>query len=437
MPQNATGYVIGYPKRTCTLEQEGADVDPGNSIPVSLYSPGGTQIFSGIYGEQVSGELIDNVSVKFIYGASVYDITTTTANGGTVTDSGSLLSVSSGTATNGSAIAESINAVRYSPGHTAVAQFTAAFESQGVAGATQFCGVIDSDDGLFLGFNGVDRVVGYRKDSVDTFIEGADWNGDARAKNYNWDSINLFRIVYGWLGAAPVLWQVFLPETLEWVTLHAQRFHGNISDVYITNPSMPIGIRVTKTSGATDIVVKSGSWQGGVIGNQSPAGERPFSDEQVATSVDDTATLVAAYRNVSTFQGLSNKVRALLRRYHLFVDSPSGGGGGTKSGTMRFRLLVNPVLGGTPNYQSIDSDNSVIEVDTAQTYTSGGVVGLTEWVGYSSANQSTGTGSVTIPNAEQMSLFLDPGNVYAVVADRVDGVGTPNVRISFNWCEQQ
>ena len=390
----------------------------------------GNTPFFGVFGEQLATDIKNDVLVQFHYPLSPYDTVQTTVDTGTVTQDNHMVIVSTGAGTAAEASIRSVNYLRYRPGHTALVHFTADFTNGGVADSIQRAGAFDSQDGVYVGFNGTTRVVAYRNDGVDTEITEADWNGDPRVKDYTWDKLNVFRIQFGWLGTAPISFQVMLPGTSTFVEIHTVRVHGVANEPHIGQPSMPVKIEVAKTAGTSDIVVKSGSWQAGVMGLCQSCGNRPFHDERVKLTIGTTPVSVVNYRSLTTFAGKTNKVRAKLIHYNFFVDAPATGGG-----TVRFRLIANPTLGGTPVWNDISTDNSVVQYDTAGTYTVGtGRVGLTEWVGYQGGGTGRNSGRIDF-DAENLGLFLDPDTTYAIVADVVDGTGTPNVRVTFNWNE--
>lgn len=396
----------------------------------SLEDNVGNAPFFGVFGEQFATDIKNDVLVQFHYPLSSYDTVQTVTGTGTVTSLNHLVFVSTGAGTTSTAAIRSVNNLRYRPGHTAMINFTADFTNGGVVNSTQKVGAFDSQDGMYVGFNGTTRVVGYRNDGVDTEITEANWNGDPRVKDFTWDKLNVFRIQFGWLGTAPICYQVLLPGTSTFSTIHTVRVHGSASEPHIGQPSMPVQIAVAKTAGTTDIVVTSGSWQAGVMGLCQTCGNRPFHDARVKNTVTTTPVSVVNYRSLTTFAGKVNKIRAQLIRYQFFVDAPANG-----YGTIRVRIIANPTIGGTPSWTDISINNSTLQYDVAGTYTNGtGTEALTEWIGFAGGGAGRGSGSITI-DANQMGLFLDPGVTYSIVADLVNGTGDPNVRVTFNWAE--
>ena len=438
---------IFYPiyKMAFGAEGEATCVDADNPLPaadpsatytqdgaqkVTVVDEGGSANIIGVYGEQLATDIKNDILVQFQYGLSVYDVATTLVDTGTVVAADHMAVLSTGSGANAAAHIFSVNNLRYRPGHTALAHFTCMWPTGPVANVEQFAGIFDDEDGLYVGYNGIDLIVGYMNDGVSTEVESADWNGDPRILTVDFTKLNVFRFKFGWLGVVPIKFQMMLPGTEEWVDLHTFKVHGIAVEPHLGNPAMPVQLHAKKTAAdATDVVMKSGSWQAGVFGLCQTCGNRPFSSAQVELAVTATPIMIASYRSVSTFQTKTNKVATQLVRYQIHVDTPATG-----TGTIRVRFIGNPTYTGIPNYIPVDADNSTIEIDEDQTYDSGGVEALTEWVNFS-ANNKGGTITGFVTDASQLGLFLRPGSSFAIVADVVDGLGTPNVRVTFNWEE--
>ena len=235
----------------------------------------GKSSFNSVFGEQLTATRLPSSLTNAVYGLDIADVNITVTNGGTVTtDADSLMVVSSSTATNGSARVESKRSLRYRPGDEGYVYFTAMFEDGGVVGATQFCGLLDTNDGYALGLDGVDFMVCRRKDG-ENFIEVQEnFNRDpvngtgTSGFNIDLSKLNVFRITYGWLGAAPIYFEVMTPDG-RWILMHVFELTGTLTTPHVTIPYLPMTIEVIKTSGVTDVTTRSGSWGLGVVGQPS------------------------------------------------------------------------------------------------------------------------------------------------------------------------
>jgi len=307
-----------------------------------------------IFGEQIVTVQHASLLESFQYHINTKTIMTTVTNGGTVTQSDSMAVLSSSTATNGSARIETKKRLRYRPGSEGYAIFTTLFENGGVAGATQFAGIFDNTDGYFLGFNGTDFCVGRRKDSVNYLT--TDVNQDFLAK-YDPTKLNIFVIKYAWLGTTPITFY-WLDNSGKWIQIKRLDIANTLTAPSISNPQLPMAVEVIKTSGASDIVIKTGSWNCGTSQENPDIGNSDFSWRASATGVT-TENVLVNFRNRTTFQGVTNKVRITL----LYM---SGSSDGTKPASIK--VYKNLAIGGTPSWSSRDS-NSIMEIDTAGTVT--------------------------------------------------------------------
>lgn len=314
--------------------------------------------FNSAFGDKVVVERHADIEEQFHYNIADKSITTTLVGSGTVTQGNDMIVVSSGVDTDGSAIAKSTHNIRYRPGFEGYALFTALWETTAAAGVKQFIGAFDTNDGFYVGYNGTDFVVGRRLGGTDTEVTQANWNGEGSADKLDTTKLNIFRITWGWLGTANILFQRY-DQTGKWVTMHNMQIANTLTRPSINNPVLPICMDVTKTSGATDFIMKSGSWNGGMMGDDTEVGDRYFTAHEDATTVS-TEQVLLNLENQSTFQSKTNKVNLEFTFFSCAAD-------GTK--TARFKIYKNLAIGGTPSWSAVDSGNSVVRKDTAGTIT--------------------------------------------------------------------
>jgi hypothetical protein len=180
-----------------------------------------------------------------------------------------------GTGTTGRSLGVSFTSVVYSPHEEIYAAFTAAFTA-GVAGTYQRIGLYNTTDGFSFGYNGTTFGLWLRFNSVDTFIAQSSWNvdtlsGGATSKFARADSpealaptdINLYRVRFGWLGIAPVVFEVLSADG-NFVTVHIARFPNSQATVSVTTPYLPIMVDVNNNAtGTTNLVLTTGCWVAG------------------------------------------------------------------------------------------------------------------------------------------------------------------------------
>ncbi|MCA3124791.1 MAG: hypothetical protein ING90_19265 [Rhodocyclaceae bacterium] len=210
--------------------------------------------------------------------ASIPDITITTSGGGGSANSGGQAVFSTSTGTTGSVKVVSSTTVNYRPQAEIYAAFSAVFTA-GTANSVQRLGIYDTSNGFFLGFEGTAFGLTLRKAGVDTRTAQASFNLDTltgtAGSKYTRSGVpeamdptkdQLYRIRFGWLGAAPIVWEILSPDG-RWVAFHVIRHPNTAAATSINNPNLPVTLEATKTSGATNIIISTACWAAGTTSN--------------------------------------------------------------------------------------------------------------------------------------------------------------------------
>ena len=279
----------------------------------------GRTVFAGVFGDLATATRDDQITEQFQYniGSGSYGtLVVTGSNGGTVTQSNSQAVVASSVATNGFAQIQSEHTNRYRPGHEAYAFFTAEFTDT-TGGAIQRIGLFDDDDGFYVAVSGSTFVAGRRHSGTDTIYEQSAFSIDAldgtgpSAFVYDKTKNNVFRISFGWLGAAPATFEILKPEG-EWLPFH-KVLHANLeTGTTIGNPILPIRAEVIKDAGATDVVLRTASWNAGIYGTFEQVGDRSWTVAASGSVSANTETVALVVNNKDTFQSKTNKAKVHL-----------------------------------------------------------------------------------------------------------------------------
>lgn len=309
-----------------------------------------------VFGDAITAERNPSILVQFQYNIADRDVTTTVANGGTVTQTDAMAVMSTSVTSNGSAIMESTKRVRYLPGCEMYAYFTVLWENGGVANATQYAGLFNTTDGYFVGFNGTDFGVGYRRNSTDTFVTQGNFNGN-KLEGFDFTKINIFRISLGWLGTAPITFEYCTPDG-QWGIMHTFELPNTLTQPHSFNPVLPICFEATKTSGSDDIVMKTASWNAGVAGMESHVSDRYFTGLIGPIAVTSEQVLIN-FQNMANFQGKTNQVTAEGVRIGISTD-------GNKNALLKIYKNL-PIT--SPTWTDVDSTNSIMQTDTVGTVT--------------------------------------------------------------------
>jgi hypothetical protein len=355
----------------------------------------GRSTLNTIFGEQINIIPHADIEEQFHYNINTRTLTTTNANGGTATVENDMMKLSSSTATNGSTKVETNRPIRYRPGKEAFALFTAQWDNGGVAGCKQRIGIFNGTDGYYVGFNGTDFVAGYSTSGSDTEVTQANMSGDSTyIDQLDFTKLNIFRISYGWLGTAPVTFE-FLGSDHHWHELHIIEFQNTLTRPSVDNPSLPICAHVTKTSGATDVVMRSASWLGGVHGEDHSPGDRYDTGTVSATGVSTEAVLIH-FQNVTTFQSKTNRVEVEGVRVSIASD-------GTKTGKVKIYKNLSIT---SPSWSNIDATNSVLQTSTAGTVTPSDANLLFEY--------NLGRTDSIVDDISDMDMILEPGDTVTI-----------------------
>lgn len=134
-----------------TLYEQYIQVDKYGTFvgPESIGNASGYSAF----GEQISIPVTPVVQADAVYGLSDDQLETFSASGGSVTNSSSLFTLSSGTSLGGYGTLQSRRAIRYRPGQGAMARFTAGFVNP-ASGYTLRAGFGTLEDAIQIGYNG-------------------------------------------------------------------------------------------------------------------------------------------------------------------------------------------------------------------------------------------------------------------------------------------
>lgn len=418
--QVPTTRVSMYGWNNNSLQKTRISTDPFGSTSSIIKSHDNSEAVVGVFGELLIGHKVDDIVVtfKYPYYNTDFDMKTAVVTGdGAVAVSDSMLSVSS---TTGTAQAETLNSVRYRAGHTGFIDFTSSFTGSGEGWAGGF----DDGDGFFIHLDNGVASVGRRRGETDTEVLESSWNGDISPDDIDWSKINIFRIIYGYLGVANAVFQIRLNG---WKTLHIMETEGQLTTTTVANPTFPVRL---KTSGA--MAIKVGSINAGTLNGSDIFGARYFSFSGSKTLSGTTLANVANFHNKTTYKTVANKVKASLLRLKIFVDAPADG-----TGTVQFKIIKGGTFTGTPSYTDVDANNSVIEYDTTVTYASGGKEIYTDWVGYSASNSNAGADLSGHDDfdTENLGLYLLPNEHVCITAQNVAGSTNVTVRVVFNWIE--
>lgn len=272
-------------------------VDNDNLMPGSVNT----------FGHQIVGQLNNQVDVQFFRDTPANLVTVTTANGGTATQNVGGALFASSTNANGEAKGESTTTTIYRSGAEVYCLVACSFTA-GIANSYQRIGLYDANNGFFIGYEGTSFGVTVRNNASDTTVAKASFSEDdltggagslftrdGSPEAIDLTKLNVFRIRFGWLGSAPVSWEVLSPDG-RWVTFHKTKFPNLQAVPSIRDADLPVTLHINKTAAAaTDLQMQTDCWGAGVTTDRQRLDD-VITDAALATL---QRSVLAAYNGTS------------------------------------------------------------------------------------------------------------------------------------------
>jgi hypothetical protein len=374
-----------------------------------------------LYGMQQIDNRIDNISIQFQYGIPP-TTTAYTQGGGTATTSNSVLTLSTAASSSSIAQLQTNNTIVAQAGHEAYAYFTVAFTGSFTATSSQLIGPFDYQNGFAVGFDGSTFGIMYRSNTTNIFIPQSSFNGDkldgtgTSGFTYNPAFLNVFRISYGLAGAS---FQI-MNSKAQLITFHTLNFVNISSNPAVLQPYLPITARVENLTGTSILSMQTVSWNGGIIGMPNTSSYRYYQQFLTGATIGASPTFLLAIRNKTTFNNQPNRIQVKIMAL----------GGGVTDGIITNFCIMNFIKNGTltgTSFSDADSGNSVVEVSTSGSYSSGGTV-----VWQRPSNSSANAGGYQLFPNETFNIILLPGETLTAVGSN----STAAVTVNIAWEEQ-
>lgn len=363
----------------------------------------------------------------------ITDITVVKSNGGDASNVAGQALFTSNANTSGGVSATTNLSVIYRPHAETYVAFSAIWTSGGLANSYQRIGLYNATDGFYIGYEGTVFGITIRKGSVDTQTAQASFNVDTltgavgskytrngvpEAANFALD--NLFRIRFGWLGAAPIQYEIMSPDG-EWVLFHIIRHPNTVALPSINNPDLPIQLDIKKSvAGATVLNMNTACWAAGTSSNFQKVTET-INDNTLATLNRSVITGVTTgggggYVNVKV-----NPSGALVTQpdnnYDEDTAHVSGNTGGFILGVRNDANTAMTSANGDYSPIAVNANGAVAINDGGNSITIDGTIAATQsgtWI--LGANSGIDIGDVTINNGAGASAvnIQDGGNSITV-----------------------
>ena len=395
----------------------------------SKYSPERTQtaltnLPRSAFGELLTVEPRAEVYLQFPYGFDDHLSTLTfTGNGSTASLAG-VFTLQTGAAADSKAEVASVKHLRYIPGRGADIRFTAIFTT-GVDNSTQAIGAFDDSvvDGYGFGYNGTAFGVLRSSSSVFEWIPQTSWNidkmdGTGPSKmTLDQTKFNVYRIVYQWLGAGEISYQIENPATGRFQVVHKIRYAGTETTPSSFNPSLQLVALAQNHANTSNVTLRTQSM---AAMSQGPDVKNTIghSTATVQASVGVTPYPLLTIKSTATFRGFANRVGAEPSLLAVANESTNR--------SAEFSLILNADSLTNSTFNVIkDAGHAVIDIDMSATAISGGDNIMTIFVGPAE--------SIVIPLG-QFAMDLYAGDTLTIVG-KMDA-GTADLKAAIRWEEK-
>lgn len=402
-----------------------------------------------IFGDAITNHRHAQINILFAYSIPADKVATAVVDTGLINGSAtipttanavnSMAMLETGTGSTGSAVINSKVAIQYLPGHDVEFLFTGAFTT-GVANSTQWIGAFTAADGFAVGYNGTAFSILYRNSAsgslVTTTIAQTSFNIDpldgTGQSNITIDptKLNIFKISFGWLGTAPIIFWIMRSDG-QWFKFHTIQRPNSFAIPSVSLPMLQIRAEVTNAGNTSNLTFYTGSWTGGTIGNDDATIVRSYAQDRLNITNVTTERPLLTLRNITTnttpsgilntaYYGKTNYLNIKI----LFACASSQ----TGNTLTVFRLIKNvPAANLTgASFSNYNTGSSIAQVDTSATaYTGGG----TQILSIFGSNDSSSNLPIL---SNQMQIVLLPGDTLTITGY---ATAAATVNASIAWQE--
>lgn len=373
-----------------------------------------------VFGESLTASLTPVIQGDFAHGLIPHIARTGTMTGtGNASFVNQLGTVSTGASANSSAIVRSKRIAKYRAGQGVTSRFTSMF-SEGEVGAVQLSGMYNQQDGFGVGLVDNVFVCNYRRNNINIYHPQNEFildklDGSGRSGfNLNPNTLNIFRLQYGYLGVFGCIFSVINLENNQWVEFHFIPLTNSRTTPQFINPSLWFQIFVQNTTNTTDVRVSAASFSAFVEGKRARLDSNYGTNAQ--RSVSTTRLPVLTIKTNTTLNGVTTNGTIRLRSISLASAA---------NVPILLQAIKNATLGGTPSFVPIDSAQSLASVDTAATTVTGGNV---VW------NTTVGAAGHTFADVSDFDIDLHPDETLTLASQAISGAANVHL-ITTNWSE--
>jgi hypothetical protein len=194
-------------------------------------------------------------------------------------------------------------------------------------------------------------------DKTDAHVAQASWNVTTTPfSGFDPTQLNVYRIQFGYLGAANIDYFIYNPNTGTYVLVHRIKWANANSVTHLGSPNMKVGWTAASLGASgTNLTVEGASAELAIQGDEILRNDTHALEANKA-SITTTLTNVLTVKNRVVFGDRFNLGK--LKPLRLSVDNDHTKG-------LVVEIFKNPTVSGTTNFQLVDEFNSVASYDSA------------------------------------------------------------------------
>ena len=245
-------------------------------------------------------------------------------------------------------------------------------------------------------------------------------NGDMNPSGMDFDPsfLNVFQIVYPYIGAGPIRYYVVNPETTRMTLCHIDKYSTANHVTSQKNPSFRGGWIAASLGSVTNLTVSGSSLAGFVEGKIEP--NRNPNGKEFRKTISNLDEIVIAFRIRNEFGGVVNQ--SDVNPYTVRVTAE------TTNRLISYAVYLNPTIptNVSTTWQYIDRANSVVEFATP----TGAAITGGQFI---SGGGCAGGSSESVLDLSNLGVKIQAGDVFVIAASTV--FNTSSATFTTTWQE--
>jgi hypothetical protein len=254
---------------------------------------------------------------------------------------------------------------------------------------------------------------------TDGHIAQADWNiTTSPFEGFNPLKINIYKVQFGYLGAADIVYSIYNPSTREFVAVHQIEWANANEETHIGMPNFKIGwTSASLGSSGADLVVQGASASLMIEGDEVLKNNAK-SATNTKSGLTTTLTNILTIKNRTVFADLFNLGKILPVRISVDNDHTKG---------ISVEIYKDPDVAGTLNNQYINEYNSVALKEVA-----GGAVTNGELIDAFTVEK----GADQILDLSILDTDFTPDSTWVIAARTISGTAA-TTSVTATWKEKK